>query len=78
MSTLVKVKKWGKGMAVVIPRQFSKARKIDVGTVINLDRLRVIVPKRRRYKLAELMTGFKPSHRHGEWDMGKPVGKEIW
>jgi len=32
---------------------------------------------RSRYKMSELMADFKPEHRHGEWDIGPPVGKEI-
>jgi len=35
-------------------------------------------PKRRGYTTDELMKNFKPEHRHGEWDIGTPVGKEIW
>jgi antitoxin component of MazEF toxin-antitoxin module len=34
--------------------------------------------RRRRYRLSELMAQFKPEHRQGEWDLGKPVGKEVW
>ena len=33
MSMPVKVKKWGSSMAVLIPSQFAKMRKIDVGTL---------------------------------------------
>jgi hypothetical protein len=33
---------------------------------------------RRRYKMSELMAKFKPEHRHPAWDVGDPVGKEIW
>lgn len=78
MATPVKVRKWGSSMAVLIPSQFARMRDIHVGTVIDLQPLRVLKPRRRRYKLAELMAGFKPRHRHGEWDLGGPVGKEIW
>jgi len=77
MATPVKVKKWGSSMAILIPSQFAKMRQIDVGAVIDLDAVRVVKP-RRRYKLSELMAQFKPAHRHGEWDLGGPVGKEIW
>jgi antitoxin component of MazEF toxin-antitoxin module len=77
MATPVKVKKWGSSMAVLIPSQFAKMRQIDVGAMIDLEAVRVIRP-RRRYKLSELMAQFKPGHRHGEWDLGGPVGKEIW
>jgi antitoxin component of MazEF toxin-antitoxin module len=74
----VKVKKWGSSMAVLIPRQFAKTRKIEIGSVIDIEPVRVVKTQRRRYKLSELMAQFKPSHRHGEWDLGGPVGKEPW
>ena len=78
MATPVKVKKWGSSMAVLIPSQFAKMHKIDLGTMIDLESVRVVKSKRRRYKLAELMAQFKPEHRHGEWKLGDPVGREIW
>jgi antitoxin component of MazEF toxin-antitoxin module len=77
MATPVRVKKWGSSMAVLIPSEFAKARKIAVGTVLDLEPVRVVRPK-RRYRLSELMAGFKRGHRHGEWELGEPVGKEIW
>jgi len=77
VSTPVKVKKWGSSMAVLIPSQFAKMRRIEVGSVIDLEPVRV-VKKRRRYKLSELLARYKPLHRHGEWDLGGPVGKEVW
>jgi len=77
MATPVKVKKWGSSMAVLIPSQFAKMRDIDVGSVIDLEPIKVVKP-RRRYKLAELMSQFKPKHRHGEWEPSGPVGREIW
>jgi len=79
MPTPVKVKKWGSSMAVLIPSQFAKMRKIDIGSVIDLEPVKVVKPKaRRRYKISELLAQFKPKHRHKEWDVGDPVGKEIW
>ena len=77
MATPVKVKKWGSSMAVLIPSQFAKTRKIDIGTVIDLEPVHV-VKTRKRYKLSELLADFKLKHRHGEWDLGGPVGKEMW
>jgi antitoxin component of MazEF toxin-antitoxin module len=78
MATQVTVKKWGSSMAVLIPSQFAKMREIAVGSVIDLESVKVVKPKRRRYTAAELMVGYKPEHRHGEWDLGDPVGKEVW
>lgn len=73
----VKVKKWGNSMAVLIPGQFARARKIHVGAVLDLDPVRV-VGKPRRYKLSALVAKMKPHHSHGEWNLGPAVGKEIW
>ena len=78
MPTPGKVKKWGSSMAVLIPSQFAKMRHIDVGSVLDLEPVQVVKPRRKRYKLSELMAKFKPEHRHGEWDLGEPVGKEVW
>jgi antitoxin component of MazEF toxin-antitoxin module len=78
MATPVKVKKWGSSMAVLIPSQFAKMRKIDVGTTLDIESVHVVKTRRRRYRLAELVARFKPRHRHGEWDLGGPVGREPW
>jgi antitoxin component of MazEF toxin-antitoxin module len=78
MATPVKVKKWGSSMAVLIPSQFAKVRDINVGTVIDLEPVRVVKTCRRRYKLSELIAQFKPKHRHGEWNLGAPVGREMY
>ena len=78
MAMPVKVKKWGDSMAVLIPSQFAKLRKIAVGSLIDIEPIHVVRTKRRRYRLSELMTGFKRRHRRGEWDLGKRVGKEVW
>jgi len=78
MATPVKVKKWGSSMAVLIPSQFARMRKIDVGTTLDLEPVRVVRSKRRRGRLSELMRHYKPEHRHGEWNLGKPVGREPW
>ncbi len=79
MATPVRVKKWGSSMAILIPGQFAKMRRIDVGSVLDIEPVKVVKAKsRKRYKLSELMARFKARHRHGELEIGKPVGREIW
>lgn len=63
-------------MAVLIPHQFARMREIELGSVIDLGSVRV-VKRRRRFKFSELMKDFKSEHRHGEWNLGDPAGKEI-
>ena len=77
MATLVKVKKWGSRMAVLIPRQFAKDHRIDVGMVIDIETVKVVRWRRRRYKLSELVARFRPEHRQGEWELGKPIRQEV-
>ncbi len=78
MPTPVKVKKWGSSMAILIPSQFAKIRNIGVGSVIDLESVQVVRSERRRCTLAQLLRKYKPGHRHREWDLGGPVGKEMW
>jgi antitoxin component of MazEF toxin-antitoxin module len=46
--------------------------------VHRIKRRKRVSAKRRRYTAAELMAKFKPEHRYPAWDVGGPVGKEIW
>jgi len=78
MAMPVKVKKWGDSMAVLIPSQFARLRRIAVGSVIDIEPVRLVRTKRRRYRLSELMSGFKRRQRHGEWALGGRAGKEVW
>lgn len=78
MSTPVQVKRWGSSMAILIPRSFARLRQIEVGTMIDLESVQVVQRPRRRYKLSELVTQYRPEHRHGEWELGGPIGNETW
>lgn len=59
MATRVKVRKWGKSIAVVIPSRFAKMRSIEVGSVIDLEPLGSSKSKRRRCTLDELLAKCK-------------------
>jgi antitoxin component of MazEF toxin-antitoxin module len=78
MATPVKVKKWGSSMAVLIPKQFAETHDIEVGTVLDIEPVRIVKTRRRRCKLSDLMADFKPRHRQSEWKLGGPVGREVW
>lgn len=77
MAVFVKVRKWNGRLAIVIPQRFAVERAITVGTVIDLETLQVGQPKRRRYRLSELMSGFKSRHRYGEYELGGTIGREA-
>lgn len=78
MAQPVRVKKWGSSLAVLIPSEFAKVRSIHVGSVVDIEPVNVVKAPRRRYRLAELVARFKPKHRHPEWNLGGPVGREVW
>jgi antitoxin component of MazEF toxin-antitoxin module len=42
MATPVKVKKWGSSLAVRIPSQFAKTRRIQVGSVLDLEPVKLV------------------------------------
>ncbi|MEI8194807.1 MAG: AbrB/MazE/SpoVT family DNA-binding domain-containing protein [Phycisphaerae bacterium] len=77
MPTTVQVKKWGGSMAVLIPSQFAKMRHIAVGSTVDIDSV-CVIKTRRRYTIGQLLAKYQRKQRHGEWELGAPVGKEIW
>jgi len=79
MAMRVKVKKWGSSLALLIPRHFARDREINEGTVLDIDSVRIVKNRqRRRYKIDELVARYKPRHRHGEWRLNGPAGREPW
>jgi antitoxin component of MazEF toxin-antitoxin module len=61
MPTLVKVRKWGNSLAVIIPTDYVKARNIQLGTLLDLESVRVMKPRRKRFKLSELVANTNPN-----------------
>ncbi len=76
------VKKWGNSLALRIPKALAEEVGLESGSRVELiaenGRLHVISVKRPRYTLEELVAQITPENRHGEWDTGPPVGKEVW
>lgn len=78
MAVYVTARNWNDSLAIRIPKRYARARNIRVGRTLDLDSLRIVLPRRRRYKLSELMAQYKPQHRRGEWELGDPAGGEVW
>ena len=74
------IQKWGKSLAVRIPRAVAHQINFEDGDEVelkvNADSL-VVRAARRRYRLADLVRGITPKNRHDEVDWSKPVGKEF-
>ena len=75
------IQKWGNSLAVRIPRPFAEEIQLEENTSVDLT-IRggklVIVPSEPEITLQSLVEQITDENRHGEIDMGKPVGNEVW
>ena len=78
----MKVQKWGDSLAVRIPKALAEAAGLEFGSEVELrvedGCLKIYPPRAPRYTLEALVAQITPENRHEEWDIGPPVGKEIW
>jgi antitoxin MazE len=78
----VKIQKWGNSLAVRIPKAMVSGKNLSDGSVVEM-RLTggglLLKPVRPTgYRLEDLLAGVTKDNRHGEVDMGPPVGREVW
>ena len=75
-----RIAKWGNSLALRLPRKLAEDIRLVEGATVDLrienDAL-VVVPARKRDRLADLLAETKPGARHGETDWGAPRGKEV-
>lgn len=76
------IKKWGNSRALRIPKEMALEIGLDFDTKVELraveGRLHVIPIEDFHYTLEDLIAGITLENRHGEWDTGPAVGKEVW
>ncbi len=76
------ISKWGNSLAVRIPQGIARQAGLSEGDSIelNLDAEGSIVVRstRRKYELAELVSGITPRNRHRETEWGEALGEESW
>lgn len=80
---LVNVHKWGNSLALRIPQPFAQEINITEGTRVNLTlqdgKLSIEpIPEEQCYELKDLLVNVDENNLPGEYDTGKPRGKEIW
>ena len=74
------IQKWGNSLAVRIPQATAKQLDVTAGTPVEIvakDGAIVVRPRRRKYRLKELLKNCKRRHLHGELDFGSEVGREV-
>ena len=79
---LTKVQKWGNSLAVRIPKALAEEAGLKQGKPVDVQcmngELRIRKRRRKRYDLDELLASVPDDYDEGEWDIGPPVGNEIW
>jgi antitoxin MazE len=73
--------KWGKSLAVRIPKAVAEEARLLEGDAVSIEVLEGHVEVRRAERiptLEELVAKITPENRHGETDWGPALGKEIW
>ena len=79
---LTELQELGNGLATCIPKELADDIGLDVGSGVELrvgnGCLEIYPPGTPQYTLEELVAQITPENRQEEWDIGPPVGKEIW
>ncbi len=76
------VQKWGNSLALRIPRSFAKDTHLTTGSVVDMSvrngKLIIEPPRRRKYRLQDLLKRVSKSNLHSEIETGVAVGREGW
>jgi len=79
---LTKVQKWGNSLALRIPKALAEEAGLEVGSEVELrvedGELRIRKRRKKRYDLDEMLASVPDDFEPEEWDIGPPVGNEVW
>lgn len=80
---LTKIRRLGNSLAVLIPQAIAEEAGLDFGHAVEMrivdGEIRIKrARKRKRYDLHEMLASVPDDFDEGEWDIGPPVGNEIW
>jgi antitoxin MazE len=79
-----KIQKWGNSQGIRLPKQVLEDVHLSIGDDVEItarDGIIVIAPAKRlrgKYDLHELISRIPRDYRTGEYDWGKPAGREVW
>jgi len=83
------LQRWGNSQGIRIPKTFLQTLGMEVGTELTLeladDNSTLIIkpakdrrPVRGRHRIEDLVAASAPNAFEGEFDWGRPQGKEVW
>ena len=79
---LSKVEQCGEDLCLLIPAAMAREQGLEAGSEVSLrverDECVITLPRRKRVDLDELLASVPESGLTEEWDIGPPVGREVW
>ncbi len=76
------VRKWGNSLALRIPKALAEEAGLERDKPVSIrfeqGELRIKARRTKRYDLDELLASVPDDFEPEEWDIGPPVGNEIW
>ena len=76
-----RVQRWGDSLALRIPPDVASSVQIGVGSEveISLEGTRLVISPvaRKTASLDKVLAGITEENRHGEWDTGPPIRREV-
>jgi antitoxin MazE len=74
------IQRWGNSQGLRLSKELLKAAELDVGdeVTIRADKGRIVVEKRKRYDLAEMIAQLPEDYQVEEETLGEPLGQEVW
>ena len=81
---LAKIQKWGNSQGLRLAKNLLADSRLGVGDEVDIsvkDGTIIVAPAKRmrgRHNLKDLVAGIPKNYQTGEFEWGKPVGKEVW
>ena len=75
------IAKWGNSLALRLPRHIAEESKLSEGSTVQVEMREgslVVTPVRKKFRLADLLSGIEPRVKPEEFDWGQPQGDEEW
>jgi antitoxin MazE len=77
-----RIQKWGHSLALRIPKSFASEAGLDQDAVVDLtlvDGKLIVTPLTLpQFSLEHLLAAVTTDNLHTEYDMGSPLGNEVW
>ena len=79
---VTKIQKWGNSLALRIPKGLAEAAGLEQGKPVKIryenGELRIATRRRKRYDLDKMLASVPDDFEPEDWDIGPPVGNEVW